>query len=69
MKYQPRYQNTATLVIVNLDSNLKKNASKNYTQLGSVLSGDAGTIPYGVDRNYPALLMTRLKGEVDPQGG
>ncbi len=69
LKDQPIYQNTATLVIVNLDSNLKKSASRNYTQLGSVLPGDAGTIPYGVDRNYPALLMTRLKGEVDPQGG
>ncbi|MEH1922219.1 Z1 domain-containing protein [Nostoc sp.] len=69
LKDQPRYQNTATLVIVNLDSNLKKSVSRNYTQLGSVLPGDAGTIPYGVDRNYPALLMTRLKGEVDSQGG
>ncbi|GAX38259.1 Z1 domain-containing protein [Nodularia sp. NIES-3585] len=66
---QPIYQNTGTLVIVNLNSNLKKSESRNYTQLGSVLPGDAGRIPYGVDPRYPALLMTRLRGDVDPQGG
>ncbi|MBD2312757.1 hypothetical protein H6G20_13885 [Desertifilum sp. FACHB-1129] len=69
LRDQTRYQNTGSVVIVNLNSDLKKSASRNYTQLGSVLTGDAGKIPYGVDRNYPALLMTRLKGEVSPQGG
>ena len=66
---QERYQNTGTLVIVNLDSGLKKSESRNYTQLGSVLPGDAGRIPYGVDPRYPALLMTRLRGDVNPLGG
>lgn len=69
LRDQPRYQNTGTLVIVNLDSKLKKSASRNYTQLGSILPGDVGKIPYGVNPNYPALLMTRLRGELDPQGG
>lgn len=69
LRDQTRYQNTGSIVIVNLNSDLKKSASRNYTQLGSVLPGDAGKIPYAVDRNYPALLMTRLRGEVNSQGG
>ncbi len=66
---QPIYHNSGTLVIVNRNSNLKKSASRNYTQLGSVLPGNAGNIPYGINRNYPALLMTRAKGDIDHKGG
>ncbi|WP_158260467.1 Z1 domain-containing protein [Chlorogloea sp. CCALA 695] len=69
LRDNPRYQNTGILLIINRDSNLKKSASRNYTQLGSVMPGDAGNIPYGVDPNYPTLLMTRLRGNVDAQGG
>ncbi|MFN6034323.1 MAG: hypothetical protein ACK48B_09835, partial [Dolichospermum sp.] len=69
LRDQPRYQNIGSLVIVNRNSNLKKSETRGYTQLGSVLPGDAGRIPYLIDPRYPALLMTRLIGDIDPQGG
>ncbi|WP_375468600.1 Z1 domain-containing protein [uncultured Nostoc sp.] len=65
---QERYQNTGSLVIVNRNSNLKKSESRGYNQIAVVLPG-VGNIPYGIDRKYPALFMTRLRGEVDSQGG
>ncbi|MBW4445629.1 MAG: hypothetical protein KME38_01815 [Spirirestis rafaelensis WJT71-NPBG6] len=63
------YQNTGTLVIVNRNANLKKAATRGYTQLGSVLPGNLGNLPYGVSPHHPALLMTRLRGDIDPTGG
>ncbi len=69
LENQEKYQNTGSLVIVNLNSEMKKSKTRNYTLLGSVVPGNAGRIPYGVDPKYPALLMTRLKGDVNPLGG
>ncbi len=62
------YQNTGTLVIVNRNANLKKASTREYKQLGSVLPGNLGKLPYGVSPNHPALLMTRLRGDIDPTG-
>ena len=66
---QQIYENAASLVIINRSSKLKKSSTRSYAALGSVIPGDAGTIPYGIARNYPALLMTRLKGERLQEGG
>ncbi len=57
------------LVIVNRKSKLKKTKTRHYRVIGSVLPGNAGKLPYGVRRDYPALLMTRLTGAADAQGG
>lgn len=69
LKDNPQYQNTGQIVIVNRNSDLKKSGSRNYEEIGSVLPGGVGNIPYGIDRNFPALLMTRLEGKIDPNGG
>ena len=54
---------------MNRNANLKKAATRSYTQLGSVLPGNVGKLPYGVSPNHPALLMTRLRGDIDPTAG
>lgn len=64
-----KYQNTGSLVIANRNSNLKKASSRNYAELANVLPGGVANPPYGVSRNHPALLMFRLRGELDPTGG
>jgi len=64
-----KYQNTGRLVIANRNSNLKKASSRNYAELANVLPGGVANPPYGVSRNHPALLMFRLRGELDPTGG
>ena len=69
LQNQDKYQNTGSLVIINRNSDLKKAESRSYQQLSNVIPGGQGNIPYGIDPNYPALLMTRLNGELDPLGG
>lgn len=64
-----RYNNIGNLVVVNRNANIKKSESRNYAVIGGVLPGDAGVVPYGIDRNYPALLMTRTNGDKDPLVG
>jgi hypothetical protein len=64
-----KYENTGSLVIVNRNSRLKKAFSRNYAELANVLPGGVGNRPYGVSPNNPALLMSRLTGELDPTGG
>ena len=56
-----KYKNTGSLVIVNRNSKLKKAFSRNYAELANVLPGGAP--------NNPALLMSRLTGELDQTGG
>ncbi len=65
LKDSPEYGNCGSLVIVSRAANRKKNKTRKYQGLGSVLPGGKGDPPYGVPANIPALLMTRFKGEVD----
>ncbi|MBP0010039.1 MULTISPECIES: Z1 domain-containing protein [unclassified Roseofilum] len=69
LKENPQYQNRGNLVIVNRNSNLKKTETRSYRKIGAVLPGGAGAVPYGINRRFPALLMTRVNGDIDPQGG
>jgi hypothetical protein len=69
LRDQPRYQNIGSLVIVSRNADNKKSETRDYTQLGSVLPGNAGRIPYSIEPRYPALLVTRLRGDVNPKGG
>lgn len=64
MGNQERYTNRGSLVIVNRSANIGKSADRN-DQVGAVLPGNIGNAPYGIDRNYPALLMTRTNGSQD----
>jgi hypothetical protein len=63
-----KYKNTGSLVIVNRDSRLKKAFSRKYAGLANVLPGGVANPPYGVSPNHPALLMSRLRGEIDSTG-
>lgn len=65
LKDLPEYGNSGSLVIVSRAANRKKNKTRKYQGLGSVLPGGKGDPPYGVPANIPALLITRFKGEVD----
>jgi hypothetical protein len=64
LRDQSRYTNRASLVIVNRSANIGKSEGRN-DQVGAVLPGNIGNVPYGIDRNYPALLMTRNNGSLD----
>ncbi len=69
LQNQDKYQNTGSLVIINRNSDLKRAKSRSYQQLSNVIPGGQGNIPYGINPNYPALLMTRLNGKFDPLDG
>lgn len=58
---QPKYENIGSLVIVNRSADIGRSENRN-NQVGAVLPGNIGSAPYGIDRNYPALLMTRNIG-------
>jgi hypothetical protein len=62
-------KNRGTLVIVNLNSDLKKASTRKYEELGSVLPGNVDDPPYGASAKHPALYMTRLTGKSDSNGG
>ena len=64
LRDQHKYQNTGTLVIVNRSANIGKSENRS-GQVGAVLPGDIGNAPYNIERNYPALLMTRNFGNID----
>jgi Z1 domain len=59
----------ATLVIVSRNSNRKKDQSRDYKGIGSVLPGGFSTSMIGVPADRPALLLTRFNGEVDTLNG
>jgi hypothetical protein len=64
-----KYSNRGTIVIVNRTSKLKKNKTRGYEEIGTVLPGNLPDPPFSVSPGYPALLMTRVTGQVDPNGG
>jgi len=55
------YQNKGSLVIVNRNADIGRSEGRN-GQVGAVLPGNVGNAPYGIDRNFPTLLMTRNSG-------
>lgn len=59
IKDSPRFENEASLVIVNRASSI----SRRNELTRAIIPGSAGRIPYGVNRTQPALLMTRLIGQ------
>jgi hypothetical protein len=62
----PTLLEQATLVIVSRSSERKKDKSRDYRGIGSVLpSGGSITSKLGVPSNRPALLLTRFKGEIE----
>jgi Z1 domain len=65
LKNIPEYGNKGALVIVSRSSNRKKDRSRGYKGIGSVLPGGCGDPPYDVPNNLPALLMTRFEGHID----
>ena len=69
LKDKQEYENKASLVIVNRNSSLRKNKSRSYRGIGTVLPG-MGNNPYGVSTKYPAIFMLRNNGkrEFTPEG-
>jgi hypothetical protein len=65
LKHFPEYQNHAALVIVTRSSDRKKDKSREYKGIGSVLPGGFSTSRLGVPSNRPALLLTRFNGDID----
>jgi hypothetical protein len=63
LKNRPEYEDKASLVIVNRNALLRKNRSRNYRGVGSVLPSKIGNPPFGVPTRYPALFMTRIDGK------
>jgi Z1 domain len=62
----PEYGDQAALVIVTRSSDRKKDQSRDYRGIGSVLpSGGSITSRLGVPSDRPALLLTRFRGEVE----
>jgi hypothetical protein len=65
-KEQATLLEQATLVIVTRSSDRKKDKSRDYRGIGSVLpSGGSITSRLGVPSNRPALLLTRFNGEIE----
>ncbi|QMS91340.1 hypothetical protein HUN01_28470 [Nostoc edaphicum CCNP1411] len=69
LRDQQRYQNIGTLVIVNRSADIGKSQYRSYSEIGAVLPGNAGNTPYGINPNYPTLLMTRTNGKIAPPKG
>jgi hypothetical protein len=63
LKNRPEYEDKASLVIVNRNALLRKNRSRSYRGVGSVLPSKIGNPPFGVPTGYPALFMTRIDGK------
>lgn len=61
----PEYGEEAALIIVTRSSDRKKDRSREYRGIGSVLPGGFSTSRLGVPSNRPALLLTRFNGEID----
>jgi hypothetical protein len=62
----PTLLDQATLVIVSRSSDRKKDQSRDYRGIGSVLpSGGSITSRLGVPSNRPALLLTKFNGEIE----
>lgn len=60
-----RCNNRGALMVVSRTSNIKKNKTRNYMGIGSVLPGGCGDPPFGVPSDVPALFMTRFEGKAD----
>jgi hypothetical protein len=61
----PEYGDRATLMIIARDSDRKKDRSRDYRGIGSVLPGGFSSSRYGIPSDRPALLFTRFNGQVD----
>jgi hypothetical protein len=65
LKSFPEYGDEAALVIVSRSSDRKKDRSREYRGIGSVLPGGFSTSRLGIPSNRPALLLTRFNGDID----
>jgi hypothetical protein len=65
LRNMPAYGEQAALVIVTRDSDRKKDASRQYRGIGSVLPGGFDAPRYNVRGDCPALFLTRFNGERD----
>jgi hypothetical protein len=61
----PEYGDQAALIIVTRSLDRKKDKSREYRGIGSVLPGGFSTSRLGVPSNRPALLLTRFNGELE----
>jgi len=61
----PEYGDRAALLIVTRDSDRKKDRTREYRGIGSVLPGGFSPTNLGVPSNCPTLLLTRFNGQVD----
>ncbi|MBD1862339.1 MULTISPECIES: Z1 domain-containing protein [Trichocoleus] len=61
----PQYGNRACLLIVSRNSERKKDKSREYRGIGSVLPGGFTPSRYGVPTDCPTLLLTRFNGDID----
>jgi hypothetical protein len=70
VKKMPDYEDQASLVIVNRNALLRKNKSRDFKGIGSVLPSKIGNPPFGVPTSCPALFMTKIDGrrEFTPSG-
>lgn len=66
LQYRSSYQNTGSLVIVNRKADIgrSQNIGRN-GQVGAVLPPHNRNAPYGINPQYPALLMTRNIGSLN----
>jgi hypothetical protein len=66
LQYRSSYQNTGSLVIVNRKADIgrSQNIDRN-GQVGAVLPPHNRNAPYGINPQYPALLMTRNIGSLN----
>jgi len=65
VKNTPEYGDQASLVVVNRNASLRKNSSRDYKGIGTVLPGKYSKKPFGILTQYPALLMTRVDGKIE----
>jgi len=69
LKNIPEYGDRATLLIVTRDSDRRKDKSREYRGIGSVLPGGFSSVKYHIPLDRPALLLTRFNGAVDRSDG
>jgi hypothetical protein len=65
----PEYGDRATLIIVTRSSDRRKDKSRDYRGIGSVLPGGFSSAKYNIPLDRPALLLTRFNGAVEYSDG
>jgi hypothetical protein len=65
----PEYGDRATLIIVTRSSDRRKDKSRDYKGIGSVLPGGFSCAKYDIPLDRPALLLTRFNGAIEYSDG